>query len=224
MNMRRVILILLLLAFTAAPALAQTRYVSDELVVLLRQGQSEKYKILKMLKANTPLEVLQEEEEYLLVRTPDGTEGYVLKQYITTETPKPIIIARLEKEREKLRGQLKQLETRQAELQAELANASKDRSAGETQVTELRRELTKVQGEYSALQEKSAAVIEISADRDRLEAQNAELTAEVERLRQDNEEMLFTGVIKWFLAGGGVFLVGWIIGKVSRRKKKGYSY
>lgn len=213
--MRHAILILLFLLtlLPAGQALAQTRYVSDELVVLLRQGPSEKFKILKMLKANTPLEVLQEGEEYLLVRTQDGVEGHVLKQYLTTDTPKPMIIARLEREREKLKEQMTQLQARQSELQADLANAG-----------ELSRELEQVQGQYSSLQEKSADVIEISAERDRLQAQNVELTSEVERLRQDNEEMLFTGVIKWFLAGGGVFLGGWIIGKVSRRKKKGFSY
>ena len=79
------------------PALAAGRYVSDELVIMMRSGQGEQYKIIKMLKAGTPLEVLEEGDAYLQVRAPDGTEGYVLKQFTSTDTPKPIIIARLQK-------------------------------------------------------------------------------------------------------------------------------
>ncbi|MHB1397865.1 MAG: hypothetical protein ACYDAI_00065 [Trichloromonadaceae bacterium] len=31
--------------------------------------------------------------------------------------------------------------------------------------------------------------------------------------------MLRTGMIKWFLAGGGVLLCGWLIGRVSRKNQ-----
>ncbi|MBE0596125.1 MAG: TIGR04211 family SH3 domain-containing protein [Desulfuromonadales bacterium] len=219
-----VLITLMLLPAGQAWAQGQTRYVSDELVVLLRQGQSEKFKILKMLKANTPMEVLQEEEEYLHVRIQDGTEGYVLKQYITSDTPKPVIIGRLEKERDKLREQVKQLQAQQAQLSGELGTVRQEHTSGEALANSLRQELEAVQAKFDSLQEQSAKVVEIAAERDRLEAQNTDLSAEVDRLRQDNEEMFFTGAIKWFLAGGGVLLLGIVLGKLSRRKKKGFSY
>ena len=121
--MRKAMLILLLGLFVlpTGRAIAATQYVSDQLMITLRTGEGDQYRILKMLKAGTPLEILQEGTKgHLFVRTPDGTEGWVQKQFLTTETPKPIVIARLEKERERLRAQVEKLETRQVELTTEL--------------------------------------------------------------------------------------------------------
>jgi SH3 domain protein len=224
--MRKTILILLLILFVlpAGQAIAATQYVSDQLTITLRRGEGDQYKILKMLKSGTPVEVLQEGAAgHLFVRTPDGTEGWVQKQFLTTETPKPIVIARLEKERDRLREQVKQLESRQTEITTELENARTDRAGGDAAFADLQKELDKVRGEYDNLQTKAANVVELAAERDLLEARSTQLSVEVDQLREENESMLYTGVIKWFLAGGGVLLVGIILGKTSR-KKKGFSY
>jgi SH3 domain protein len=224
--MRNVILILLLGFFVlpAGRALAATQYVSDQLTITLRRGEGDQYKILKMLKTGTPVEILQEGTAgHLFVRTSDGTEGWVQKQFLTTETPKPIVISRLEKERERLREQVKQLETRQVELTTELENARKDRAGGDAAFADLQKELDKVRAEYADLQTKAADVVELAAERDRLKVRSDQLSVEVDQLRQENENMLFTGAVKWFLAGGGVLLVGVMLGKTSR-KKKGFSY
>lgn len=224
--MRKVILILLLGLFVlpTGRAIAATQYVSDQLMITLRTGEGDQYRILKMLKAGTPVEILQEGTKgHLFVRTSDGTEGWVQKQFLTTETPKSIVIARLEKERQRLREQLEKLETRQVELTTELENARKDRAGGDAAFADLQKELNEVREEYADLQTKSADVVELAAERDRLEALSTKLSGEVEQLRQENENILFTGAVKWFLAGGGVLLAGWILGKTSR-KKKGYSY
>lgn len=223
--MRKVILILILGLYVLPTGLATaaTQYVSDELIITMRRGEGDQFKILKMLKAGTPLEILQEGTEgYLFVRTEDGTEGWVKKQFITSETPKPIVIARLEKERERLREQVNRLEARQTELTTELENARKGRSEVDAGFADLQKELDKVKAAYADLQAKAANVVELAAERDRLDAINSKLSGEVEQLRQENENMLYTGAVKWFVAGGGVFLVGMILGKLSR-KKKGFS-
>jgi len=223
--MRKILLILLLglLILPAARVMAASQYVSDKLQITLRSGQGDQYRILKMLKTGTPVEILEEAKGgYVFVRTPDGTEGWVQNQFLTTETPKPIVIARLEKERERLREQVEQFKTRQAELTTELENVRRERAGGDAAIADLQKDLDKVRAEYSDLQAKSANVVELAAERDRLEVKSARIETEVEQLRQENENILFTGAVKWFVAGGGVLLAGWIIGKTSR-KKKGFS-
>ena len=224
--MRNVILILLMSLFIlpAGRAIADTQYVSDQLTITLRRGEGDQYKILKMLKAGTPVETLQEGTAgYVLVRTSDGSEGWVRKQYLTNETPKPIVIAQLEKERERLREQVSQLEIQQAELTAKLENSRKDLAGGNAAFADLQKELDKVQSKYYDLHTKAANVVELAEEHDRLKDHNDQLLAEVDQLRQENENILYTGAVKWFLAGAGVFLVGIILGKTSR-KKKGFSY
>ena len=224
--MRNFILILMLILFIlpVGQAIADTQYVSDELTITLRTGEGDQYKILKMLKTGTPVEILQEgTADHVFVRTSDGTEGWVKKQYLTNETPKPTVIARLEKERDRLREQVNQLEIQQAELTAALENSRNDLAGGNAAFADLQKELDKVQAKYDDLHNKAANVVELTGERDRLKSHNDQLSAEVDQLRQDNESMLYTGAVKWFLAGAGVLLVGVILGKTTR-KKKGFSY
>jgi SH3 domain protein len=206
------ILIVSLFLGSVASAAAETRYVSDELTVLLRGGMGTQYRILRMLNTGTPLTILETHDEYYKVRTRQGLEGYVLKQHITADTPKAIVIDRLEKQIADLREKLAQTEADQKTLRADaetLASTEKELQSVATQLTDL--------------QEKSRGVIELSQQRDLLEAENERLSAEVGELREANDQLFFTAMIKWFLAGGGVFLGGWVIGKVSK-KKRGYSF
>lgn len=218
------ILMLTLLILSTGQAIADTQYVSDELIITLRRGEGDQYKILKMLKTGTPLEILQEGKAgHVFVRTSDGTEGWVKKQYLTNETPKPTVIDRLEKERDQLREQVSQLEIQQAELATALENSRKDLAGENAAFADLQKELDKMQAKYDDLHTKAANVVELTGERDRLKSHNDQLSVEIEQLRQENESFLYTGAVKWFLAGAGVLLIGIILGKTNR-KKKGFSY
>ena len=149
---------------------AITQYVSDELVINLREGKGNEYKIIKMLRNGTPLNILEEAEQYLKVRTAEGLEGWVLKQYITSETPKTAIIAGLENERDRLNSSLGQCSGDKVSLQNELKTAKLS-------------------------------------------------VTETESLRKENSRLKRLQILWWFLAGGGVFFVGWITGRVSRKKR-----
>jgi SH3 domain protein len=202
------------------PVWAEQRYVSDQLLITLRQGQGEKFKILKMLKTGAPLEVLEDNGDYLRVRTEDGTDGYVLNQYVTDETPKPVVISRLEKENADLKNRLEGLQAKQAEMSRNLGDVSKDRAAAETSMADLKGEVQAIQAKYDDLKEKAANVVQLSTEHDRLKQENSQLAGEVDTLRQKNDKLLYNGAIKWFLAGGGVLLFGWILGRISRNKRK----
>ena len=62
-------------------------------------------------------------------------------------------------------------------------------------------------------------VIKIAQERDQLLQKNKKLTTGIKELRNKNEKISDSRMIKWFLAGGGVFFFGWIIGKISRKKR-----
>ena len=171
---------------------AKTQYVSDQLLITMREGKGNEYKIIKMLTAGTPLEIIQEGPNYLKVRTQDGQEGWVLTQYITPETPKTEIIARLEKEVDQFKKTLEQYEGEKDSLQDQLKTAKVERSK---------------------------TVVELTNERDRLKTLNDRLSTEAEHLRKENSLLKRLQILWWFLAGGGVFFVGWITGRVSRKKR-----
>jgi SH3 domain protein len=53
-----------------------------------------------------------------------------------------------------------------------------------------------------------------------LEATNKDLQAQIVELQQDHDRLMRNEILHWFLAGSGVFFVGLIIGKLSRKKKR----
>ena len=226
-------LVLLSMLVLSSMVAAETRYVSDQLVITLRQGKSSRHKILRTLKTGTPLEVLEEGKSYLKVRTSDGIEGYVLRQYIGTNPPKHQLIKRLEGENKGLQQKIARLDKANDDLKAQIAAMQENHAqellelTGRSSLTE--EALQQVQQEqevfaenYSTLLAQSENVVAIAEERDQLLKDKSKLTSEVTSLRNQNEELSDTRMIKWLLAGGGLLLVGGIIGKISRKKRTRY--
>jgi SH3 domain protein len=231
---RKIIVFAFTSLFIPAVAAAETVYVTDQLTVNLRRGNSTEFKILKMVKTGTPLEVLERAagDNYVKVRLEGGEEGYVLAQHLTDEIPKHIVISRLEKQVEKIKEQLAQAKAKLAESSQVLNTVQVKQNLKEGELTgsikELNQALATAQEElrtvtekYDTLLENSGKVAEITDERDRLKKTNEKLSSDVLSLTAENSDLMRTGGIKWFLAGGAVFLLGWLIGKISRKKQRG---
>lgn len=206
--------------FGATAAWADTRYVSDRLVITFREGMGNQFRVIKTLKTDERVEVLSEQDGYLHVRTDDGTEGYVLKQYISAQTPKSAIIA-------SLRQQLQQVQQDLKQQQAEAAQVAQGQGEAQAQVAELTQSLTMTeellktaQQSLNELKQKSENVVLIDQERQRLKKDLGQVQAQLAELQQQNDAMLKTAMIKWFVAGGGVLFVGWVAGKFSRKKRR----
>ena len=214
----------------AAPAQAETRYVGDQLIITLRQGTSTKHKILKTLETGTPVEVIEEGSSYYKVRTSDGTEGYVLRQYISSNPPKSLRIDELEIENSALKKKNKDLQKSKSDLEMQLKNIQgkydSELSSITAESTEIEQNLDQavnneriITEKYNTLVAQSENVVEIARERDQLLQKNKKLVASVKELQKKNEKFADSKMIKWFLAGGGVFFFGWLIGKISRKKR-----
>ena len=208
---------------------ADTQYVTDMLILNLRDRPGENYEVIRTLKTDTPVEVLEERGRYLRVRTKDGEEGWVAKQYITSKTPKPLIIAGLKKEINRLKEKIARLEKSPAPLRNDLDLAKLKVKELEKETNKYRQEaslttleLKQVNQKYNTLLEQSGNVAELMKERDRLRAANDRLNTEMEHLQQENARLKRTARLWWFAAGGGVFFAGLIGGKISRKKKRFY--
>jgi SH3 domain protein len=205
---------------------ADTRYVSDMLILTLREGQGPQYKIIRTLKTGTPIEVLEESTRYLRVRTQEGEEGWVEKQYISPEEPKAVILAGLKKETNRLKARVEELEIDQAALLDQLNAAKQSHTAKVKEASRLNMELRQITEKYSALLDKSGNVAELIKENDllyreneRLQAANDRLNTEAKHPQQEIARLRRTEMLWLFLAGAGVFFVGLIVGKISKKKR-----
>lgn len=226
---------LIFLILLAATSWAETRYISDQLVVSLRAKPQNNAEIITYLRTDTPVEVLEDVGDFMKIRTKEGETGYIKQNYLISETPKSTVIRRLEQERDRLIAQANETkallsstesekEQTLLELEALLDQARKELETSQKVLQASQEELQKTNAAYKALQKDAENVIAITKERDELRASNQELTAKITKLEDEVNSLIKTGVIKWFLAGGGVLFFGWIIGRLSggRRRRSLY--
>jgi SH3 domain protein len=196
-------LLLILLSAQVGTAQADRRYVSDMLIITLREAPDADSRVLRTLRTGAPVEVLEESGRYLRVQTEAGEEGWVPEQYIAAETPKVIIIAQLKDEINRLREKIKDYEG------TENPFLDKLKAAEESYLQKVKE-----------LEQNAAHLVD---ERNKLKAANAGLNTELRNLQKQIETLGGSGgKLRWFLAGAAVFCLGLIAGQVSRRKKRYY--
>ena len=222
-SFHHLILIGLVLLAAATSAYAETRYISDVLVVTVRDQEGDNYNVLETLTTATPVEILDEDKTYVKVKTPKGTVGYILKQYITKELPKALQIKQLNGQVSDLQAQLDQLREKSQES---LNTASQSQAQSDSltkQLEQTRQELATVNNKYQQLLKNSENVINLTTENEQLIEQNKLINSELMVLREENQNFHRSNMIQWFIAGAAVFFGGWLIGKISRKKQRGYS-
>lgn len=201
---RKLLYVALLLPSLGA---AQSAWVSDQFEITLRTGPSTSNAVRMSLGSGMRLEVLQRDEEsgYTQVRTPGGTEGWVLTRYLMSEPSA----------REQLR-----------ELTEQLTNAASEGSSLEGQLAALRGEyqearntINSLEGDKQRLEQELADIRRTAANALSLDSQNRKLHADLKdarvqvgALEEENRTLSGQSQRYWFMAGSGVIIVGIILG------------
>jgi len=203
-------LVLLATNTLAAESGTEIRYVIDKLIITMRTGQSNQHQILRTWPSNTKLEILETGEKYSRARGPDGTEGWVLNQYITA---KPTARIRLATTRQKLA----KAEKENARLTAELATLQNTEGKLSKQQRKLSLENKKQEDELKHLRRVAAKPLKLENENQRLKKELLELESRHELLLQENQMLSDSSDRDWFLNGAGVIILGIIIGLIAPR-------
>ncbi len=212
------LIVFISLSSFASPATAQTRYVSDELEVMMRTGPSNKNKILKILKSGERLEIVNADvgNSYSEIRTSRGDSGFVLTRYLTNTPSARNRVKNLE-------AQLEQLKAKPGELQALLATAQDDNQALIAQNTDLTSRLKKTSSELANIKRVSADAVNIANRNTQLEGEVQELLLQVGDIRIQNKALRDQSAQRWFLLGVGAILFGLFLGwllSISKRTRR----
>ncbi|MCI5148440.1 MAG: TIGR04211 family SH3 domain-containing protein [Candidatus Electrothrix sp. MAN1_4] len=152
-------ILFLLTALITGPAMAaDIKFVRPDIDIPVRRGKGEQYKIIKFVKDGNQLVLLQESGNWAHVRlTSSGTEGWMLKRYLSDEKPPIEQVRELRAENEQLKTVNEKL-TRDLKRIKELQKASSEEleqlqiSAEEKFASSLR-ECNRIKDEYKASQE-----------------------------------------------------------------------
>jgi SH3 domain protein len=192
---------------------AESIYVTDVLKLTLRSGPSTEHKILSVIESGQQLEILDRGPEWTLVRLPNDKEGYVLTRYLSTTPTAGIRLQQLQEKHKSLMQQTASLLEENARFKSE--NNQLSSSLGSNEKT-----LEQVRAEYEKLKADSAQFLTLKSKYDKAAAQLEEQTKRADSLEEQLNRFEMNQYIKWFLAGSGVLLVGFIIGFSARRQRR----
>lgn len=187
----------ILICLCAQSALAETRYVSDNIYIFMHGGPGTQYKILGSVKAGEALEVKGGQAGFTQVVDERGREGWIKSDELQSEPSLKVRVPQLEQELQTLKDRLQNLNG-----DNEKRFAEKDGKIAEQDSL-----LTNLKGQLDNQSEELASV----------KAQNDALNSSIDNREHDMQ-------MDWFIRGGamvgGGILLGILLPLLPRRRKQ----
>jgi SH3 domain protein len=214
---RSVLQIFCLLGFCASAvvlAQGQPAWVSDQFEIMLRTGPSTSNAIQLMVGSGTRLDVLERDAEsgYSRVRTPGGTEGWVLTRYLMGE---PAAREHLEQ----LTSELTSANAQGSSMGSQLNAIKREYDSATRRITALESEKGQLETELGEIKRTAANVLAIDNQNKNLRQQLTDAEINVSILEQENEGLASKTTRNWFITGALVLLGGVLLGLILPRMR-----
>lgn len=210
--MKHFVLIGCWIVMLSATSWAENVYVSENIRLTVRMEPGNDKKIVSILTSGDQVNVLQSGNEWTKIRIADDKEGWVLSRFLSTQIPSSLALKELEKKYADLvaqsgmpQGDARRLQEENEKLIAAQQNCSQ--------------EFQSLNDSYQALQKDSQEVVKLRADYKGALSKVSEQGKKLELLEAEVGKATFDQNFKWFLAGGGMLLAGFLIGVITRRKR-----
>jgi SH3 domain protein len=206
--------LLLLISLCAAGPLqaADVKYITDVFEVTMRSGTSTSNSIVQMLGSGQAVTVLEEDlaSQYSLVEIDNGRKGYVLSRFLMDIPAAKQSLAEL---RERFSRQSSNLDARAAEVSELKQTLNTEKSDNEALKTTLRAS----EQELSQVRDAAQDTLNILEQNKRLQTVVDQLREEKALLSETNAELSDSTQLDWFVRGGAVSLIAFVIGLLVTR-------
>lgn len=216
--MQRIIVLLFFILTLTISAHAETRYVTDQLLISLRPAQDDTSAPLEILATGMCVEVVEDLGAFLKIKTAGGTVGFARSKYFIPTPPAGATGATAALQ-EQLTAALKRNAELTAELQRFNSTPTADANAPPAQ------ELEKSRNDLAELTKRYQELAQRRGDTSAMVQERDQLKQEVARLKETDKKNTLSAAqggsqLQWFLAGGAILLVGWFAGRSSRPKRR----
>ena len=186
---------------------AENRFVTDEFEVTMRSGTSTSNSIVRMLRSGETVTLLEQDlvSQYSLIETSDNKKGYVLSRFLMDH---PAARESLQKLQDTYQEQLEQLNQQSTEIDRLNEVLEQEQSDNETLEVTLRAS----EQELDEIRNASADTLSTLEQNNELKASLSQLVDQQTRLSQENLELKDTTQMDWFVRGGAVSLLAFVVG------------
>ncbi|MEA1867640.1 MAG: TIGR04211 family SH3 domain-containing protein [Thermodesulfobacteriota bacterium] len=194
-------------------ALAKYLYVIPTAEIPLRSGKGSEYRVVAVILNGSRVQLLEEDGDWAKVRTSNNKQGWMPKRYLNASPPLKDRVALLQVEKDQLKKQT-------TGISAQLDEASEARNQYEQELKICILDRDKIKKSYDSLKEDAADVLNFKKALSETAEELQEVKHKYTIAEQENEHLRDNSRIKWFLAGGGILIIGWIIGLITTRGRK----
>lgn len=190
----------------------EKRYVSDELKINVRTGESAQHKIIRLLTSGSEVTVLNANPEtgYSHIRLSNGSEGYVLTRFLMNNPSARNQLSAIKK-------RLTTLEQSNQELKTQLSSATDTSQSVQSQLSDTTRNNRSLTTELERIKRISANALTLDRDNKELRERMVKLETQILTLQQENTSIKEKETKEWLLTGGGLIIGGIILGVVLPR-------
>lgn len=201
--------LVLVLTLVSTSVWAQSAWITDQLEVPIRSGESNEYRILRFLNSGTQIEVVSRNTStgFSLIRDAQGRDGYVLTRYLEREPTASKRLEAMQAKLDQIRDDAANGTARITQLRKELATATDERNAA-------RNALAASEAELSEIKRVSGDTLAIFEANKNLRAQLEILEDEAALLRSENITLADDRDKMFMLMGAGLVLLGMILGLI----------
>lgn len=200
--MPRIITLFFLFLILPLSAQAESRYVTDQILIALRPEQNDTSAPLEYLPTGTRVELVQDLGAFLQIKSASGNLGFARSKYFLP-TPPAGTSATTAALQEKLTNALKEVDVLREEIQ-------------KLKTTPAANALTTLPPETEESRAETATIVQ---ERDDLKKEVARLT-DSNRDTPPSAAQSELSQLQWFMAGAAILLLGWLAGKSSRPKRR----
>ena len=207
------IITLFLLLFSTVAA-AKVEYVSDELVINMRSGKGNSFKIIKIVKSGTPLTILEQDSGYTRAKTPQGVEGWVLSRFLIKTPVAKTLLAKAQQD-------VAQMKEKYDSMVTELSTVKAERDKLSSSENKLLSNKENLNVELAKLKKIAARPMQLEAENDQLRNELVKIESENRLLKQEYQTLEDNSDQEWFMTGAGVLFGGMILGLIFPKLRSG---
>lgn len=211
--MKRLFIIAILLVLLPAVVHAEKRYINDLLEITLRTGQGIDHKIIEIVKSGQMVEVLKPGDQWTKIRRLNGTEGWVVSRFLTSNKPNILLLKELQEKHEAIMIRTdSQLE--------EIAKLQEDNKELRSKLTVSAKTLNDLNNSYETLKKESGEFLQFKSNYNKATAQLTKQKQKIQKYEEELSKLEQRQIFRWIFTGAGILFLGFLIGLSGKRQRR----
>jgi SH3 domain protein len=211
--MKRLFIIAILLVLLPDVVHAEKRYINDLLEITLRTGQGIDHKIIEIVKSGQMVEVIKPGNQWTKIRQLNGTEGWVVSRFLTSNKPNILLLKELQEKYEAIMIRTdSQLE--------EIAKLQEDNKELRSKLTVSAKTLNGLNNSYETLKKGSGDFLQLKSNYKKATAQLTKQKLKNQKYEDELSKLEQRQIFRWIFTGAGILFLGFLIGLSGKRQRR----